>query len=846
MLEVALAQVEGLDTPHVSCAVIQRLLHALRGKRPAALLCYAAAHFDHARLLQDIGRTFPGVPLAGCTTCGEFSTDLGFSEDSVILLAFVSDRLRFAAGLGRKLRINPGLSAQMALDRCIDRLGAMPSLCLAFVEGVPGMAERAVQDLSMLLGPQTPLLGAVPGQLADVPGSVRLFCGNEVEQDAVSLLCAAGPAAVSTGISHSWRPIGETAMVTEAYGHKVQHIGEHAALDFYRHYLGPHAIPSWQYPLAVYADPPPASPDAKHPPQTSKNFYIRSPYELDEETGGISFAAAVPAGALVGITEVTPERILEDIPNALRHTSYPFKGAPCAALAFSCVARKDILGLRARLELEALRASLPEGLPIVGFYSLGEIGPTEQGRTSHLHNCTMLVLLLGKHGYHAGYALAAPALHDEEDHCALAVSEESIETLRQQTRFLEFKLQRSQAARQRVELARDMDTALLRTVNQKLQQVTDQLKLSEEKYRRIVETSSEGFVLMDQNMVIQYANDAYCQLTGHSRDYLLGKKPSDLLTKKYRFYERAQRNGLMGNEHRRVEAAILHADGHEIPVLAHVNTLKNTSGELLGHMAFITDLTEQKKALLLAGELQQSLMPASTPDIPGLDLAGRSQACGEVGGDFFDYLECDDIKDSLVITVADIQGHGVDAALLMSAARAFLRMRASQPGNLEQIVMEMNRHMARDLYASGRFLTLLCVCLSPGRNNLTCVRAGHDPALLYNPANDVFEEMPCFGIPLGVDLDARYTSHTRYNVPRGTVLVMGTDGIWEAHNSQGEMFGKNRLRQVIRKQARQPASVILEAVFTAVEDFTRGVRVEDDRTLVVAKLHGDSATGKKN
>ena len=119
---------------------------------------------------------------------------------------------------------------------------------------------------------------------------------------------------------------------------------------------------------------------------------------------------------------------------------------------------------------------------------------------------------------------------------------------------------------------------------------------------------------------------------------------------------------------------------------------------VIGNMAFVTDMTEQKKALALAAEVQKSLLPQTSPQVQGLDVAGKNVSCEEIGGDYFDFLGKNEYPAApLSIVVGDITGHGVDAALLMTSARAFLRMRAAQSGNISDIVTEMNRHLALDV-----------------------------------------------------------------------------------------------------------------------------------------------------
>jgi sigma-B regulation protein RsbU (phosphoserine phosphatase) len=254
-------------------------------------------------------------------------------------------------------------------------------------------------------------------------------------------------------------------------------------------------------------------------------------------------------------------------------------------------------------------------------------------------------------------------------------------------------------------------------------------------------------------------------------------------------------------------------------------------------MAFITDLTEQKRALALAAEVQKSLLPQSGIRLPGLDIAGRNISCDEIGGDYFDFLEQKDYPEAPIsIVVGDIVGHGVDAALFMTSARAFLRMRAAQSGDISEIVTEMNRHLTLDVLDTGRFMTLFYLAIDPVSGRLQWVRAGHDPALIYDPAREAFHELAGQGIALGVDEDFRYEQYRQSGIAKGQVIALGTDGIWEAINRKGKMFGKDRFRDIIRRHAEANAADILGAVYGELDDFTQGMDYEDDITLVVAKF----------
>ena len=366
----------------------------------------------------------------------------------------------------------------------------------------------------------------------------------------------------------------------------------------------------------------------------------------------------------------------------------------------------------------------------------------------------------------------------------------------------------------------------------------EKLKKSEEKFRRIVETAGEGFVLMDQELKIVDVNNAYCQMIGYSREELKGTHVLDLATDEFRSFMSANREMFLSREQRNLEGEVVSKDGRVIPVLIHGSTLRDDHGKAIGNMAFVTDMTEHKKALMLAGEVQKSMLPTEMPDVRGLDIAGRNVSCDEIGGDYYDFIwRPDSAKKIFSIVVGDISGHGVDSALLMTTARAFLRMRASQPGSISEIVTAMNDHLAQDTIDTGKFMTLFCLTIDPEDQYLEWVRAGHDPALVYSPQQDSFEELKGSGIALGVTDGFQYMENRKTGLQSGQVIAIGTDGIWEAFNTEGEMFGKERYQKIIRENCQKSAAEILDAVYRELNEFTFGKKSEDDITLVIVKLN---------
>jgi phosphoserine phosphatase RsbU/P len=242
-----------------------------------------------------------------------------------------------------------------------------------------------------------------------------------------------------------------------------------------------------------------------------------------------------------------------------------------------------------------------------------------------------------------------------------------------------------------------------------------------------------------------------------------------------------------------------------------------------------------QRALGLAKEVQQSLLPRSDPSLPGFDIAGISLYCEETGGDYYDFLPI--TEDRLAVVVGDVSGHGVSSALLMATARALVMQRAALPGATAGIVGDVNRLLSLDTSGTGNFMTFFYCELTAGLCEVRWVRAGHDPALIYDPRRDRFDELKGRGIALGLDDSFTYEEYCRRINPAEIVLI-GTDGIWEMRAETGEMFGKQRLKAILREYGSAGAGEIIEAIKASLNDF-RGQRApEDDVTMVVIKALG--------
>lgn len=272
--------------------------------------------------------------------------------------------------------------------------------------------------------------------------------------------------------------------------------------------------------------------------------------------------------------------------------------------------------------------------------------------------------------------------------------------------------------------------------------------------------------------------------------------------------------------------------------------VKVTTNDEIGYTGdVINEMTEGlkererlKHSLDIAMEVQQNLLPRINPEIEGLDIAGASIYCEETGGDYYDYLITgENGLQKICVVVGDVADHGIPSALLMTTARAFLRQRTSRSGELDQVVSDVNRQLTQDVEDSGRFMTLFICEIDRRQQVIHWVNAGHDPAIIYDCESDRFEELSGHALPLGVSEIAVYQKFDK-KIVAGQIILMGTDGIWEALSPQGKMFGKERFKNIIRENVSRPAKEIIQSVIKAVDDFCHPLEKADDVTLVVAKI----------
>ncbi|MCF7975952.1 MAG: SpoIIE family protein phosphatase [Phycisphaerae bacterium] len=250
----------------------------------------------------------------------------------------------------------------------------------------------------------------------------------------------------------------------------------------------------------------------------------------------------------------------------------------------------------------------------------------------------------------------------------------------------------------------------------------------------------------------------------------------------------------------------------------------------------LKDRDSMKHSLQLAGAIQKSLLPKRLPNLTHFDVAGQCLYCEETGGDYYDFIDLSDVHDNkLSVVLADVSGHGIGAALLMASVRGIMHSEIKHSAcDLVKLLDSLNEQVIEDT-DDDKFVTLFHGILDDRNRSFIWSSAGHEPAYWYHKAQLSLEELPNTGMPIGIMPDTVYDQAGPITPDKGDLIIIGTDGIWEARNEHHAFFGKERFFQTIKKHAEDTAKQICSAVIDEVTTFIGPGNRTDDVTLIVIK-----------
>ncbi|MGE5175413.1 MAG: SpoIIE family protein phosphatase [Hyphomicrobiales bacterium] len=231
--------------------------------------------------------------------------------------------------------------------------------------------------------------------------------------------------------------------------------------------------------------------------------------------------------------------------------------------------------------------------------------------------------------------------------------------------------------------------------------------------------------------------------------------------------------------------------------------------------------------------IQRSFLPDRNPEVEGFDVAGSNYSSERVGGDYYDFVRI--AEKHMGIVVGDVSGKGIAAALIMASFRAFLIAEIRNNYAIRTTMSKVNRLLWESV-EPDRFVTALFGVLDSEQRRFTYVNAGHNPGFLLRAANGQFDTLDATGPLLGT-FDAATYKERVVELRPGDVLVLYTDGVTEAMNASGELFGDDRLKEVVRALREQDAASIVRGIWETTQAFRDGEQ-DDDVTIVVVKAKG--------
>ena len=268
-----------------------------------------------------------------------------------------------------------------------------------------------------------------------------------------------------------------------------------------------------------------------------------------------------------------------------------------------------------------------------------------------------------------------------------------------------------------------------------------------------------------------------------------------------------------------------------------LNILANQSAVAIENAQMVEEVIEKERMeeeLSIARDLQVSMLPAECPTVAGFDIAAYSLSAREVGGDFYDFIEMGEDRAGFVI--GDVTGKSVSGALVMSASRSVFRMLSEEELSVGESMNRANRRLKKDV-KSGMFVALLYAVLNSQDRSLTMCSAGQTQPVMLSAktAEAALVETEGDTFPLGILEDANY-EETRLQLQPGDKVVFYTDGIVEAMNGKEEIYGFERLQEVIKSSRVDTAEALMNEVIASVDAFAGGAPQHDDITVIVVSV----------
>lgn len=360
---------------------------------PELIIVFSSVKYDQEKILAGVRKVGGQTALIGCSDSGEIITQ-GAREKGVAVMAIKSDNIDFVTATGGMINNKPMQAGRRLVKEIKGKAKADLSCLMVLSDVLTGNGADIVRGMQEELTDDVLLFGGAAGDDFLFKKTFS-YLDDKVLPSSLVGVGFTGNFSIGIGVRHGWEPIGLPIKVTKSEGAVLKEMNNQPAVKIYEDYFGKKAEEIRKEPLARMAITYPLGMKIK----ASDEFLIRDPITVDDK-GTITCAAEVPEGSEVNLMIGSKDEAIKAAAKAARTAKEQLKGnAPAAILVFNCIARKKLFGRHVDSEINAIKSVLGKNVPLIGFYTYGEIAPfgiLGKYRKSYFHNETVVIVAIGE------------------------------------------------------------------------------------------------------------------------------------------------------------------------------------------------------------------------------------------------------------------------------------------------------------------------------------------------------------------------------------------------------------------------------------------------------------------
>lgn len=362
---------------------------------PSCIILFASSlTYNQQELVSHLKGKLANTVIIGCSTSGEITSVAGSMDNSIGLIAFYSDQMRFVPGVGKNIAADPrDAGKQLANDIQRNANGEKPKAMIMLPDGLAGNGADIVRGVLDVFGSDFMVVGGSAGDDFQFKKTFQYYNDQVLSGDVVGIGLY-GDFNYGIGVRHGWIPIGVPRIATRSKGNILYELDNKPAVQLYEDYFGkdknplnsnePFARLAITYPLGISVP-------------TTDGYLIRDPLSFNEQ-GAITLAAEVPEGSEVHIMIGSTEEAIEAARDAAQQAIKQSQGKTIKAIIlFNCIARKKLLMTKKQEEIDKIREIIGKDIPLIGFYTYGEQAPLgEEIATCSFHNETDVIFVIAE------------------------------------------------------------------------------------------------------------------------------------------------------------------------------------------------------------------------------------------------------------------------------------------------------------------------------------------------------------------------------------------------------------------------------------------------------------------